>query len=784
MAKKEAFLQFLKAARSLQDRGLSKEAIVQFAKNEFGELSELFKKQIDSLFKPKKGIENIKIKDPDFDDTVVKMQFDNAGVPFNPKDPLKTKSLTYEEAVAKEKARAAADEDYIMKIFDPEDFAKGGRAGYGLGSFVQRKENSNQNQNMPAVDARMNLDYNTLVNQNEAQRTTQAQNRNPVLQRLQKMNPAGTGNFLQGIKDFGDHARVSEAMAGKVNMPVIPEYGMQTGYDFQTKMAGLDPRISSALAKGYQYAQEGARAVLDGPGGVTLGQAMETAKKQSDQNIEGIMSAASGQGLTAKQQADRNKYLASQGQSTETMTAATPTPDVGASSGPTGYTNLRKFYNPFEGRSNLPTSLEEFKSRPGNFEAQIGKRVGYSPTEYYPSFYLDEYGPKTQEGYDSMLADLRNFTLDFGDNPYERDLDSYQFYQYARDDEGNPIGKFTNEEARKEYDEKKAFRQSRYNLGKSQLDNYFNNLSKGGRAGYYTGGMVDVEPNLSDIGHGSDALMARTRLVAPDGQATTSTGLNYLLAEDNDNIRVPFADGNGVADEDAEKAALGKRVRELMDEGFDMGEAVKKAMSEGYAEGGRIGFSKGKLADAARRKFMKTAGAGAAGLAALKTGLIGLGEKAAPMVEAATETIKQAPSYFFDLASTIKMFGKKSKVQIQDRIDEYFMPSKDGKSELMLTEDVGTGEMQIKKIGKENDEMVSEVQTMEYSPGAARADESTKGTPADDYQEYTEYNSRIYKDEYNDPDVVDGINVEDITKELIETKTKKASGGIARMIGE
>ena len=58
MAKKEAFLQFLKAARSLQDRGLSKEAIVQFAKNEFGELSELFKKQIDSLFKPKKGIEN------------------------------------------------------------------------------------------------------------------------------------------------------------------------------------------------------------------------------------------------------------------------------------------------------------------------------------------------------------------------------------------------------------------------------------------------------------------------------------------------------------------------------------------------------------------------------------------------------------------------------------------------------------------------------------------------------------------------------------------------------
>ena len=52
--------------------------------------------------------------------------------------------------------------------------------------------------------------------------------------------------------------------------------------------------------------------------------------------------------------------------------------------------------------------------------------------------------------------------------------------------------------------------------------------------------MVDVEPSLSDIGHGSDALMARTRLMSPGSQATTSTGLNYLLAEDNDNLRVPF----------------------------------------------------------------------------------------------------------------------------------------------------------------------------------------------------------------------------------------------------
>jgi hypothetical protein len=153
---------------------------------------------------------------------------------------------------------------------------------------------------------------------------------------------------------------------------------------------------------------------------------------------------------------------------------------AGASSGLTGYTNLRKFYNPFEGST--PMTKEEYENKSG-YAPPFSPYVGYSPSEFYPSYYLDAVGPKTQEGYDSMLADLRNFTLDFGDNPYESDLDSSQFYQYALDDEGNPVGKFTNEEARKEYDEKKAFRQSRYNLGKSQLDNYFNKqtLASGGR---------------------------------------------------------------------------------------------------------------------------------------------------------------------------------------------------------------------------------------------------------------------------------------------------------------
>jgi hypothetical protein len=109
--------------------------------------------------------------------------------------------------------------------------------------------------------------------------------------------------------------------------------------------------------------------------------------------------------------------------------------------------------------------------------------------------------------------------------------------------------------------------------------------AEGGRIGYYTGGITDIEPDLSDIGHGSDSLMARTRLVSPDGQATTSTGLNYLLAEDNDNIRVPFSTGKLAGGIDLaieenknleERIARNKRMTDMLDKMYDE-RAIKNA---------------------------------------------------------------------------------------------------------------------------------------------------------------------------------------------------------------
>ena len=90
------FLRFLAAARSLANQGMSKEAIEQFAKNEFGKINTLMQKQINNIFKPRKPVGK---KDDVFDSTVEKMQFDDQGKPFNPINPTKDYSKKAEGGI-------------------------------------------------------------------------------------------------------------------------------------------------------------------------------------------------------------------------------------------------------------------------------------------------------------------------------------------------------------------------------------------------------------------------------------------------------------------------------------------------------------------------------------------------------------------------------------------------------------------------------------------------------------------------------------------------------------
>ena len=259
--------------------------------------------------------------------------------------------------------------------------------------------------------------------------------------------------------------------------------------------------------------------------------------------------------------------------------------------------------------------------------------------------------------------------------------------------------------------------------------------AKGGRAGYYTGGITDVEPSLDDIGHGSDSLMARTRLVSPGSQATTSTGLNYLLAEDNDNIRVPFNAGGG-----------------------------------------------------GRRAFLKLMASIGGLTAAAKSGILGLGEGTTK--KAITETVKQSagsgmpPPYFFKLVKKIKNMGDDT-TATQDRTIAKSMKSKDGKSEYILEEDQVTGDTIIKKVNKEGDEMITDVEIMEYRMGEpVKGKDGKVRTTPNEYEEVTEANARIEGDVFNDPYYSDGIQQTEIKKILdevsdvsLEDIPAKADGG-------
>jgi hypothetical protein len=239
--------------------------------------------------------------------------------------------------------------------------------------------------------------------------------------------------------------------------------------------------------------------------------------------------------------------------------------------------------------------------------------------------------------------------------------------------------------------------------------------------GFYTGGITDVEPSLDDIGHGSDSLMARTRLVSPGSQATTSTGLNYLLAEDNDNIRVPFAKG--------------KIAKEVLDKG--------------------------------RRGFMKAAGATGAGIAALKTGLLGLGEKAAPVVEKAVETVSdtagQVPPYFFKLVNKIRTLGEETLASQDKAIAKKY-------KDYVMEEDFA-GNISI--IKKDMDNPYPTEVIMDYKVDEVAMKNKKGSTKVEEYEEFTarpDFDGKM-------KDVEGGVPDEVIEEAMTETITKKAEGG-------
>ena len=240
-----------------------------------------------------------------------------------------------------------------------------------------------------------------------------------------------------------------------------------------------------------------------------------------------------------------------------------------------------------------------------------------------------------------------------------------------------------------------------------------------------------------------------------------------------------------------------KKIKERKFEDAVKAERDKMAADEDYipdiidpddfAIGGRVGLKKGSMD---RRTFMKIMG-GLATLPILGRYFKGA-EKAAPVIEKATETVTQAPSYFFDLVAKIKMFGKQSKVGPAERVDEYSYIGKNG-DEYTLTEDIVTGDAQIVKdkmgIGTSGDksfDTINDRTVLEYKAPKKDVDPDTQKF-IDEGAEYEEYKIEFDQDGTQaGADAIDEI----IQKEIIEESKKaappikKAAGGLAYMLGE
>jgi len=389
---------------------------------------------------------------------------------------------------------------------------------------------------------------------------------------------------------------------------------------------------------------------------------------------------------------------------------------------------------------------------------------------------------------------------------------------------------------------------------------------------FYQGGQAQIETNLSDIGHGSDALMARNMLIAPGSQATTSTGLNYLLGEDNDTFRVPYSEGKKVKGPDPkvlelmlnEKMSYPEAEKELkirqkqqpyIDQRYRMGPGpILEA-----AEGGRIGYKDAgpvvlpqpkpaadpmvelqriydlyqesmpgvsqetqkylqqdfiqKLNEAnisqeqfmtnqmqnnfaeggparqnfgmGKRAFLKLIGSGVAGIAGLKTGLLGFGKKEVAK-KAATELATSAgsgtpPPYFFKLVAKIKKLGdnvtETGALAERQNVKQY--------KDFTLTEDTATGRIEIQKVknapgeefGKDNfGNGLTEEVYMGYTPPETIV---VKGKSIKTKPEYDEGTAYLRNDGPQTGEVYNEITgvTDEVLKEIGETVVKKAEGG-------
>ena len=184
----------------------------------------------------------------------------------------------------------------------------------------------------------------------------------------------------------------------------------------------------------------------------------------------------------------------------------------------------------------------------------------------------------------------------------------------------------------------------------------------------------------------------------------SGTGLNYLLGEDDQNSRVPYAAGSTQSDFDQYLKDREQRDKEEQKRKFkkDFEDWKKWKDTEGgtidwAAEGGRIGFGLGGF-NAARRAFLKLMGAGAATGVAAKSGLFSLLKSGKPVSKVLTQVpiksgVDGMPAWFKPLVNQVIKKG--------DDVSEGFASAErqivhhtslpDSKTPILVTQELDTG---------------------------------------------------------------------------------------------
>jgi len=284
----------------------------------------------------------------------------------------------------------------------------------------------------------------------------------------------------------------------------------------------------------------------------------------------------------------------------------------------------------------------------------------------------------------------------------------------------------------------------------------------------------DSLKGLEDLGAPKLAERFRLKRKYP---GITDDLLDKILIDDNMQRK---AEVLATIDEVFRMMEKGKGTDEILD-------TMKNVTRTKQADGGimRANFLGGGMG---RRGFLKMLAGLGAGIGAAKTGLLKLAGKE-PVEQVAKEVVQKStttpPPYFFKLAEKIKKFGSDT-TPTNERTIAKSLKSKDGTADYILEEDMATGDIQIKKVNMERDDMINDIEIMEFRKGEVVQGKDGRAikTP-DEYDEVTESISRIYKDNFNDPDYSEGIRVKEVMEEVMDAPSiKKASGGIARMLGE